>query len=467
VNPGESPAIFGDSLRRLASVSTFLYQDGPRSWYSTQPTVTKLADDRAEQLRRDPDKVVHELEQRLRKELQKAGDFSRVHPMPRTAADVPDDLGARLVVLGVDHPYSKESGNPAEKFAKTMLESRGNTPRLFRNTLVFLAADKVRLQDLDEAVRKYLAWDSILAEKDTLNLDPHQVKSAESQIAAANSVVTSRLPEVYQWLLVPGQKDTKSGIEWQAIRLTGSDSLAVRASKKLKNDELLIINFAASRLKMELDRIPLWRGDHVAVKQLIDDFARYTYLPRLQGPHVIVDSIRNGVEFLTWQQDAFAYADNIDEKAGRYRGLRGGQTLSIFDQETTGLLVRSEIARKQMDAESVQIGTSESVTKTDSPRQGETQTEGKEKGVKDQQPVDRMPKRFHGTVQLDAARVGRDASRVADEVISHLTGLVGAKVTINLEIDALMPGGANEMIVRTVTENGKTLKFSSQGFEND
>jgi hypothetical protein len=70
-------------------------------------------------------------------------------------------------------------------------------------------------------------------------------------------------------------------IEWQALRLTVSDALAVWASKKLRNDELLIPSFAATRLKMELDRIPLWRGDHVAVKRLVQDFAQYLYLPRL------------------------------------------------------------------------------------------------------------------------------------------------------------------------------------------
>ena len=80
VMPGESPAIFGDALRRLAAAATYLYQDGPRYWYSTQPTVTKLAEDRAEQLKRDPDKVVQELDQRLRADLRKTGDFSRVHP---------------------------------------------------------------------------------------------------------------------------------------------------------------------------------------------------------------------------------------------------------------------------------------------------------------------------------------------------------------------------------------------------
>src|SRR5207342_1575912 len=100
VMPGESPAVFGDALRRLAAAATYLYQDGPRYWYSTQPTVTKLAEDRAEQLKREPDKVVHELEQRIRTDVRNVGDFSRVHPLPPSSHDVPDDLDARLVVIG-------------------------------------------------------------------------------------------------------------------------------------------------------------------------------------------------------------------------------------------------------------------------------------------------------------------------------------------------------------------------------
>jgi len=35
VMPGESSAVFGDALRRLASEASYLYQDGPRYWYST------------------------------------------------------------------------------------------------------------------------------------------------------------------------------------------------------------------------------------------------------------------------------------------------------------------------------------------------------------------------------------------------------------------------------------------------
>ena len=35
----------------------------------------------------------------------------------------------------------------------------------------------------------------------------------------------------------------------------------------------------------------------------------------------------------------------------------------------------------------------------------------------------------------------------------------------DLEIEVGMPAGAPEQVVRTVTENGRTLKFTSQGFE--
>lgn len=77
------------------------------------------------------------------------------------------------------------------------------------------------------------------------------------------------------------------------------------------------------------------------------------------------------------------------------------------------------------------------------------------------------PKRFHGTAILDTTRVGRDASRIADEVIAHLAGLVGARVTVTIEVEAEVPSGVPDHVVRTVTENSRTLKFASQGFEEE
>ncbi len=471
VMPGESPAVFGDALRRLAAAATYLYQDGPRYWYATQPTVTRLAEDRAEQLTRDPDKVAQELDTRLRADLRTMGDFSRIHPLPGSSADVPDDRDARLVVLGSGQAYSKDPTNAAEVDARTILEHRGNTPRLFRNTLVFLAPDRTRMQDLDEAIRIYLAWDSILRDKDTLDLTPNQVKQAEAQRTNANSVVIARIPETYQWLLVPMQTTPQSPVTWQPMRLAGPDALAVRASKKLRGDDLLITTLAPSSLRLELDKIPLWRGEHVAIRQLVEDFARYHYLPRLRTPAVLLDAIQAGIASLTWELDTFAYAESYDDAAGRYRGLQMGMLMPISDTDAA-LLVRPDVARRQRDAERP---TPPVIVEPDPPHPGPDPGPGPGPGPDvpgDPPPIPGpvappKPRRFHGSVTLDPARVGRDASRIADEVITHLVGLVGASVTVTLEIDADIPDGAADTVVRTVTENSRTLKFGQAGFEQE
>jgi hypothetical protein len=91
----------------------------------------------------------------------------------------------------------------------------------------------------------------------------------------------------------------------------------------------------------------------------------------------------------------------------------------------------------------------------------------KEREHEEREKAPKAPRRFHGAVELDPERVGRDASQIADEVIAHLTGIVGADVRATLEIEAKIPGGANEQVVRTVTENCKALKFQQQGFESD
>src|SRR5437667_5408093 len=98
VQPGESVATFGDALRRLTDQATHLYQNDKRYWYSTQPSVSRLAQDRAAQL--DGDSVLEEIEQRLKVEQNNRSDFGRVHGCPSSGADIADDdQSVRLVLL--------------------------------------------------------------------------------------------------------------------------------------------------------------------------------------------------------------------------------------------------------------------------------------------------------------------------------------------------------------------------------
>lgn len=234
----------------------------------------------------------------------------------------------------------------------------------------------------------------------------------------------------------------------QAMRLSGQDALAIRASKKLKSDELFITDFAPSRLRMELDRVPLWRGGHVSVRQVVEDFAKYVYLPRLANSSVLLKAIRDGLGHLTWEQDSFGFAEGYDDVNKRYQALRAGEIIELPETTSQSLLVKPDVARKQLDVEL--------------PEQGLPPEPDPAPPVPDKKFT-----RFHGTVRLDPTRAGRDAGQIADEIISHLEGLVGAKVTVTLEIEAEMESGAPDHVVRTVTENSQTLKFSNHGFEKE
>ncbi len=462
VQPGETPPVFGDALRHLAQSATYLYQDNTRYWYSTQPTVTKLADDRAEQLKRQPDKVAEEIKKRVREDLRSRGDFSKIHPFPGSSADVPDELETRLVVLGADAAYAKETANAAIKAAEDLLNARGNSPRLYRNTLVFLAADRTRLDELDQATRYFLAWQSIEESKETLNLDNFQSKQATTQKGNWDGTVKGRIGETFQWLLVPTQPNPQRPVEWQASRLSGHDTLAVRMSKKLKNDSQMVMQYNSTLLRPDMDKIPLWRGNHVAVKQIVEDFAQYLYLQRVRDPEVLLTAMRDGVSLMMWATETFAYAEAWDESKQRYLGLQGGRVTNIT-ADSTGLLVKPDVAAKQMEREKPQAG---GTADQPGPSAGPTTTGDVTDGAPPKTGPDKL-KRFHASVHLDPTRIGRDAGKIAEEIVQHLSLLPDSEVEVVLEIQAEIPNGAPENVVRTVTENCRTLKFDSQGFEKE
>lgn len=464
VQAGESVAVFGDALRRLTDRATYLYVDGSRYWYSTQPTVARLANDRANQFRED--EVFDEIQRRLRNEARMRSDFARVHPCA-TTGDIPDEREARLVILGPENPHTaRDQASPARKEAAVILDSRGTGPRTYRNTLFFLAADGGRLKDLEQAVRQYLAWKSICEGRETLNLDPFQSRQAETKFKGADETADARIPESYQWLLVPTQPDPKGSVEWNEIRQQGHEALAIRASKKLKNEELLMVQLGGMRLRHELDRVPLWRGSHVGVKQLAEDFAVYLYLPRLCDDEVLIAAIRDGLSRLTWQSETFAYAEAWDEQGQKYIGLQAGSSVRVLP-DGQSVLVKPDVAVAQMEAEKARLAAE---TQTSGVPGGETAYGPASTGQHMGGVAEALPKplrRFHGSVPLDPHRIGRDAGRIAEEIIQHLTSLIGSDVEVTLEIRADVPDGVPDQTVRTVTENCRTLKFKDHGFENE
>jgi predicted AAA+ superfamily ATPase len=280
--PGDTVGNFGSSLEVLAQRATYLYVDGARYWYDTQASVTRTAQDYADRLREHPEEVWAELVRRLAVERTARGDFAAVQVCPEDSGAVPDTEEAKLVVLHPRHVHVRSNDDSAaRRFSQHCLDTRGSAQRTNRNTLVFLAPDDRRMEELGEATRDFLAWQHICRHVEELNLTAQQKAQAERRKSQADDTVRLRIAGAYIWVLLPDQPDPARPAGWQTLKAEGSqERLADRVSAKLRQGGLLATSYGARNVRMDLDG-PLrstWEHGHVTRRRPV------VVLPALSVP---------------------------------------------------------------------------------------------------------------------------------------------------------------------------------------
>ncbi len=457
---GEKPGFVADALNRLSAQAPYLYVDRNRYWFDRQQNVNRTArDEAARLLTGDKHEVRHEIVGRLRSERGE-GDFRRVHVAPATTNDVADDSMCRLVVLGPDGPHiAKAEESPALEAARTILDQRGNSPRQYRNMVVFAACDQRSLEGLEQATAEFLAWSSICDRVEELNLDAHQTAQAKTRRQQSDDAVGLRLAEAYKYAVVPRQDDPTGPVTLDVVSLDQQGSVAQRASRKLVSQGNLATQFPPVMLRLKLDNelASRWEEGHVAASQLWEDFAKYLYLPRLRDQEVLLSTIEAGPSSTVWQSEGFAVAVGLDGATGRYLGLTAG---SHPDPITpTAVLVKPEFAIGQIESEA---DSSEETPDSS----GEEGKRGDREEETSEQPAD--VRVFRGSVSLDDARPVKHFGDISKEILDHFASQVGVDLDVQLIVTAKKPEGFTDHIVRTITENARTLKFDDgAGFSED
>jgi predicted AAA+ superfamily ATPase len=476
IQPGENIADFNDALSTLTSSLAYLYTSGDRYWYDTRPTLRKTVEDRATQIAASD--VEYEIETRLHA-LRKESPFSGLHVCPNTSMDVPDEQAARLIILRPNDEYSASNpDNNAKVVINEILNNRGGAQRIYRNMLVFIAPDQDLMNPLKQTVRRYLAWKSIKEDSEALNLDAMQNRETDDNLNRSNRTVDDQIKEAYCWLLVPyiDRVDIKI-IILDPVRISGgTDGIITKAAKKMIQNESIITNWAPLLLLMQLNDL-LWKdSDHIEVKKLWEYLCTYCYLPRLSAESVLHDAIQNGVN----STEYFAFASGYD--GTRYIDLKYNQYIGIV--ERSGLLVKADGAQKQITAEqqaAAAIASGSGLAQADiaaSDGELERYDYANVNGISGHQSgevhksgtpasIPELPKntRFYMSAPLDNTRINRDVQKLVEEVISHLTSTDGVAVEVSLEVNVKAPNGLSASTMRTVSENCRTLRVPTFGFE--
>lgn len=463
VQPGERPSIFGDALRRLTNQAKFMHSDLGRYWYSMSASLNRIAADKAAQIEAALVDVTIDAElSKYVNGLADRGHFDAVQVAPASSAEVPDDAGGvRAVVLGVKYPHNGRDGSEALGEAKTILLQRGSTPRVYRNSLVFIAAETRQLDHLKDAVRAALAWGEIVRDTERLNLTQSDSALAKVKLAESNETMKTRLKEAWCYLHYPAQESAHADWEWVSGKIPAQDGLLARASKKLVAEEGLLVELGPSRLDRDLQKY-IWNDKpHLSLKSLREFLNRYIYLPRLKGQDVLIKAVHAAISGML--PGPFAYAERYDEKTETYLGLaieRASNAIVVIDSDS--VIVTPSIAEAQRPGPMSSGAADTTVPAGSTAIAASTELTG---DAVTALPVEKKPTRFLGTVMISPDRPARDIHQIVEAIVEQLTTLPGSEVKLRLEIDAEVPSGLERSKVRTLIENANTLGFLQKSIE--
>jgi hypothetical protein len=463
--PGDQLAIFGEALRELTERATYLYEEAGRYWFSTQPTLNRVADDRAKAY---PDQDVDDaIAQVLREDAAGKDRFSRVFAVPDDPIAIDEAQSLSLVILGPAMPHGGKGVTKSaatDAVTETLLRCRASQ-RQFRNMLLFVAADEAQLVGAREAMRRAMAWRSIV-DDDRLQQQMTQAQSADARDKAKTgrdgAVKAVRL--AWSHILYPIKTEataagTAFDLEHLGISSRDRGALPAAVYDKAKADGVAVEILRSESFRKHID--PLWPEGrpHLPVFKLAEWFAAYVYLPKLRDRVVLEGAIRDAVGKL---DAAFAYADSFDMGTGSYQGLLWAQNPPEI-MPSTALLVRADVAKEQLrPAEKPPVEGRAMGASADHPT-----GDGLGNDVATTKPAPRQPTRFYGSVEIDMVRPMKSFDAIVNAVVMELQRTHGAKVKLTLEIEAEAAAGFAEADIGVVRDNACHLKFKpdSTGFD--
>lgn len=460
--PGDQLAIFGEALRELHEGATYLYEDAGRYWFSTQPTLNRLADERARSL--PAHEVDGDILRVLRLEANQRSGFSKIHAAPDEPSAIDEATALTLIILGPSYIHAKGATvSAAMDVTVDALTRCRTTQRRYRNTLIFVASDETALNSARDVVRKALAWSSIENDRGTQQqLTQGQAADVKEKARTSREAAERAIRMAWTHILYAEKDETvldgkpfEIGQATLLSRERPSITASVYEKVSPRGDGLVKDTLGPRMLMGKLSA--LWPSDkpHIPISEVREWFAVYPYLPKLRDPAVLESAISEGVSSADPQ---FAYADRFDEATQRYVGLVCGR-LAPPTFSMDAVIVRKEIATAQAPAgEKINVGP-------DGPPTVAVHEGGDSRSPTTTAP--QRPKRFYGSVEIDMVRPMKSFDAILNAVVMELQRTPGAKVRLTLDVEAVADGGFADADVGIVRDNARQLKFKSEstGFE--
>lgn len=472
--PGDVLGNIGSALDGLAEKSSHYYSEDGRYWYDTQPSLNRLAAERAAHL---PMEAVHgEVSARLRRVFKGSTDVIAEVVHPESSSDVDEAEHLRLVVVPPAYVHNgKDKESAASRWVHELLQKRGNAPRSNVNTIVAVAADEKQWGPLESAVRSYLAWASIHAETGRLDLTQSAAAQAQSMLEQSNRTVDDRLAHTWIWGLHAVQDDPQAPFVVGQVRADGAEkNLTKRIGTKLANADAAHAYLANRVVRLDVEEFlrAAWNRGFIGFSQLWTYYCRYPYLHRLRDRSVLVRALEESLLDTGFADTGFALATGYDSATGDFAGLAvplEDTEFGPFDANT--LVVQPDLAVKQRRREEEKREADKVASSTPGPTTASgpdvttTSTPLVPALAPRQKTVANATYTLRHVVDPDGD-MPTGLQTIAAEILEVLRNAGPDVLDITLTVTAEKADGFDANTVRAVKQNAQDLDVTSSRFED-
>ncbi|MEM2890800.1 MAG: DUF499 domain-containing protein, partial [Candidatus Hadarchaeum sp.] len=192
--PDNPASVVAEAVEQLKGKLFYLQSVGDRYYFSNQPNLNRILLTNMENI--SEGKVVQTESELLRKSM----SYSRfkVFIWQEEPGNIPDSEELKLVVLKREN---KET-------ISNILMSKGQTPRVYRNTLFFLYPLESERAAFNNTIRRKIAYEYI--ERDpSLNLSKEQKEEVKRELKRAEEDVRESIRKLYRIVAIPAKDGTK------------------------------------------------------------------------------------------------------------------------------------------------------------------------------------------------------------------------------------------------------------------
>ena len=296
----------------------YLEKKEEKYYFSDTPTLNKVLRDKTGAFEKED--LEEEISQILKGHL---GDDFVIYLWPDKSEDIPDNKELKLVVLHPD--MQSEQTNQ-------FIKKRGDSDRIYKNTLIFTLPDENSYLELGKEVREYMALKELESE----------IQSGErSNLESKKAEVKRRLGKIEQNLsyLVRGAY-RKVRIGERELSLgqptVGVETLSNWIRRELESEEEIVNHVSPDFVFKKF----LAENEQVYAEQILDQFYKNTSLPTIESKDVVAFAIREGSE-----NERFGLVRKVDGELDP-NSLRFGTTAALPSFDSEELVVTPELAEK-------------------------------------------------------------------------------------------------------------------------